>query len=144
MKSAQSILFGGSHYDSPGVNWGLLLGRLGFGLLLFSLHGLGKFMPAENFVGGIAALGFPAPLFFAWASFAAEGVGSLLVAIGLFTRPAALLITINMAVAAFLKHSADGLDAREKALLFLIYGLVFLFAGAGRFSFDRLFNRSAA
>lgn len=138
MKTLQVILFGGSHYDSPGLNFGLLLGRLGFGILLFYLHGMGKLPPSEKFVGGVAAMGVALPLYFAWASALAEGVCSLLLAAGLFARPAALLIVINMAVAALIKHAGTGLDVREKALLFLFYGLIFLFAGAGKYSVDGL------
>jgi putative oxidoreductase len=137
-----NTLFGGVEYRGVAGNLGLLLGRIGFGLSMFFLHGMGKFPPSEGFISGIGAMGFPAPELFAWASFVAEGVASLLVAVGLLTRPAALLIAINMGVAFFIKHSADGFDVKEKALLFLLFGLIYLFAGAGRFSLDRLIKRT--
>lgn len=138
MKSVLGFLFGGSHYESAGANWGLLLGRLGFGLMLFYLHGLGKLPPAEGFISGVGALGFPAPVFFAWMAALAESVGALMVAAGLMTRLGALGIVINMAVAAFMRHGADPLDVKEKALMFLCFGLIYLFAGAGKFSLDGL------
>jgi putative oxidoreductase len=138
MKSVFEFLFGGSHYESAGANFGLLLGRLGFGFLLFYLHGMGKLPPAEGFISGVANLGFPAPVFFAWMAALAESVGALMVAAGLMTRLGAFLIVINMAVAAFMRHGSDPLDVKEKALLFFFFAVIYLFAGAGKFSLDGL------
>lgn len=132
------LLFGGT--DVPGVaaNLGLLIGRLGWGLMLGLMHGLGKLPPSEGFVGGVAELGFPAPALFAWAAALAEFGGSLLVAAGLMTRPAALAVTFTMFVAAFLRHGADPMDKKELALAYMAFGLLYLFVGAGRYSLDWL------
>lgn len=141
MKPVLAFIFGSGQYRSVAANLGLLIGRLGFGLMLAFMHGFGKLPPAEEFVGGVASLGFPAPVLFAWAAALAEGIGSLLVAVGFLTRPAALTVTITMAVAAFMMHAADPMDVKEKALMYLCFGLIFLFTGAGRFSIDGLISR---
>ena len=55
-------------------------------------------------VAGVARLGFPQPLLFAWAATISELAGGLLVAVGLFARVAAVFAAITMAVAAFMRH----------------------------------------
>ncbi len=141
MRSVLAFMFGSGQYKSAAANLGLLIGRLGFGLMLAFLHGFGKLPPAEGFVGGVASLGFPAPALFAWAAALAEGIGSLLVAVGLLTRPAALTVAITMAVAAFMMHAPDPLAKKELALVYLCFALVFLLTGSGRFSLDALIHR---
>lgn len=140
MRLLMGFLFGGGHYKGVAVNLGLLIGRLGFGLMLALLHGFGKLPPAEGFIGGVASLGFPAPVLFAWAAALAEFGGSLLVAVGFLTRPAALTVAITMAVAALMMHGADPLAKKELALVYLCFGLIYLFTGAGRFSIDGLIS----
>jgi putative oxidoreductase len=73
----------------------------------------------------------------------AEFVGGILIAIGLATRPAALALTFNMAVAAFVAHRSDPLfmgggAAKEPALLYLIPFAALVLTGAGRYSIDRI------
>jgi putative oxidoreductase len=136
-----SFLVGGASVSGVAANLGLLIGRLGWGLMLALLHGLGKLPPSERFIGGVETLGFPAPALFAWAAALAEFAGGLLVAIGLLTRPAALAIVFTMCVAAFLRHGADPMDKKELALVYLAFGLLYLFIGAGRYSIDWLISR---
>lgn len=135
--SARSILFG-SPAPSRGTDAALLLLRLGFFLPMAFLHGLGKLPPSEGFIGGTAALGFPAPALFAWAAGLSEFVGGLLLAAGLLTRPAAAFMTITMAVAFFGAHGAavSGDNSGEMALLYLVASLVVLIAGPGLHSVD--------
>jgi len=86
----------------------------------------------------------PAPTVAAWCSALAEFVGGALLAIGLLTRPAALALTINMLVAAFVAHasapwfSTGTGPAKEPALLFLVPFVALLMTGPGRYSIDRL------
>jgi putative oxidoreductase len=88
---------------------GLLILRLA-GVYLALGHGWGKIVGLASgqsgFVQGVAALGFPAPLVFAWAAALAELVGGLCVALGLFTRWAAAFAAFNMFVACFVRHRA--------------------------------------
>jgi putative oxidoreductase len=120
---------------------GLLLLRLFAGLALAFAHGIHKLPPSGQFVQGVAEMGFPVPLFFAWASTAAELGGGLLIALGLFVRPAALLVSINMLVAIFLRQAGDPFAERELAALYLAVALALLFTGSGRYGLDNLLRR---
>jgi putative oxidoreductase len=115
--------------------------RVVAGLLMASLHGLGKVPPSEKFMGGVEALGFPMPVLFAWLAGLAELVGGVFLAIGLFTRPSALLIFITMIVAAFGRHMADPLDMKELSLMYAAVALIFVTRGAGRISIDHFLGR---
>jgi putative oxidoreductase len=103
--------------------------------------------PSDQFIGGVAGLGFPAPTAFAWAAALTEFVGALLLAAGLLTRPVALAVAFNMAVAAFGVHLHDPIVAsgggrsKEMALLYMAPAILFLLAGAGRYSLDALIAR---
>jgi putative oxidoreductase len=65
-----------------------------------------------------------------------EVVGPLLVLVGLFTRPAALLPAFTMAVAAFAAQSGQPFAKRELALLYLLAFASFALLGPGRWSVD--------
>ena len=78
-----------------------------------------------------------------------ELVGGLLVALGLFTRPAAFLCSGMMAVAYFMAHASGGaLPIINKGELAVVYCFVFLyifFRGGGPVSLDALiFGRKTA
>lgn len=141
----------------------LLLRTAGLGLAL--AHGWGKVEAlatghADRFVAAVASLGFPWPLFFAWASALAELVGGLCVALGLGSRMAAAAAAFNMAVAAFRRHHAFaqllvvlGLQQvseetlktwgdPEKALLYFAAFVILLLTGPGRLSLDRVIARN--
>jgi len=64
-----------------------------------------------------------------------------LIAIGLFTRPAAFFVMCTMGVAFFLQHRADPFQRKELALAYGVIALVILLLGAGRFGLDALFRR---
>ena len=140
-RALRAALFGASPPGPLASEVLLLVARVFAGLALALAHGLGKIPPSGRFVSGVAAMGFPAPNLFAWLAALAELAGGLLLAAGLLTRPAALAIAINMAVAAFVAHAADPFRTREPALLFLALALVFVARGAGRFALDRLVAR---
>lgn len=134
------FLFGSGKYSGVAANLGLLIGRLGFGILLAVQHGLRKLPPSDRFIGGVGDMGFPAPLIFAWLATLAEFAGGLLIAAGLLTRPAALFIAFNMCVAGFLRHAADPMQKKELAIVYLFFALIYLFVGAGRYSIDWLIS----
>jgi putative oxidoreductase len=139
-RALSAVLFGSRPPGHPVSELVLLAVRLFTGLALALAHGVGKIPPSGRFVERVGALGFPSPEVFAWLSALAEvGAGALL-AIGLLVRPAALVVAVNMAVAAFLAHAPDPFRTREPALLFLSLALVFLALGGGRFSLDRRFR----
>lgn len=91
----------------------------------------------EGFAEGVGAMGFPIPLFFAWAAALSEFLGGILVAVGLKTRAAALFICMTMAVAFFIRHRLDPFKAKELALLYMGIAGALVLTGAGRFSLDR-------
>ncbi len=125
---------------------GMLLLRLGVGLGLAwhgyrTLSGSVDGEPAMRaFIDGPVAgtLGLPFPDFFGYLAKGGELVGGLLVAVGLLTRPALLLLTAVMAVAAFGVHAGAPLGERELALWYLLGCVVVLWTGPGRFSLDGL------
>jgi putative oxidoreductase len=123
---------------SGSTSAGLLLLRVFAGLSLFLKHGLEKLTGYSHMVQH-----FPDPIHIgAHASLAyallSDGICSLLVVIGLATRPAALLILINLLTAFFLVHHA-AFFTNEHSELVWVYIAAFtalLFTGAGRFSID--------
>ena len=135
----RDLLFGTARLNSTIGDLGLLVLRAFAGLSLALAHGLGKLPPSTAFVEGVTGLGFPA--WAAWLSTFAETFGGLTLAAGLMTRPAALLITINMGVAAFLRHASDPYQRKELAFLFLATAVMYLCVGGGRFALDRLIKR---
>ena len=115
---------------------GLLLLRVGFGAGI-AVHGYGKVTgDLDKFAVGVAALGFPLPLLFAWAAALAEFLGGLLLGFGFLTRPAAFFIAFTMAVAAFGTHLADPFKKKELALAYLVVSLCLFLTGAGKWSVD--------
>jgi putative oxidoreductase len=70
-----------------------------------------------------------------------EVVGGLLLLIGLFTRPVALVLAIQMAFAYGIAHAGEALlpiqNRGELALLYLFVFLYLAAAGPGRFALDR-------
>lgn len=120
---------------------GLLLLRITGFFMAFG-HGLGKTPPSEKMIEGVGEMGFPLPAFFAWMAALSEFGGGLLIGVGLFTRPAALLWVFTMATAAFIRHAEDPYGTKEKALLFLVIGACLLFTGAGKYSLGRVIFRN--
>ncbi len=92
--------------------------------------------PQEWFVADVAAMGFPFPEFFAWAAALSEFIGGMLLIVGLFTRPAALLNAVVTFVAAFLQHGGDIAQTGLTAFVFLTITTTLLLCGPGRFSID--------
>jgi putative oxidoreductase len=104
--------------------------------LLFVEHGLMKLMhfPA-------AQPGAPSPLpALLIAAALIETVGGGLVALGLFTRIAALVCSGEMAIAYFLAHAPrsfwPGINQGEAAILYCFVFLYLAFAGGGEWSLD--------
>ena len=73
-----------------------------------------------------------------------ELVGGALLLIGLFTRPAAFILSGEMAVAYFMAHATQGhvlapmLNQGESAVLFCFIFLFFAAAGAGAWGVDTM------
>jgi putative oxidoreductase len=117
----------------------LLILRLWLGLTMLINHGFGKLKDFSHLSGD-----FPDPLHIGHAASLvlvvfAEVVASVLLVMGLLTRFAALVLTINMAVAFFLvhKHSLSGSHSGELAFIYLAAYVVLFLAGAGKMSMDQ-------
>ena len=125
---------------------GLLILRLFLGGSLVA-HGYQKFFlfGVSGFAGFLEKLGAPAPYASAWLSAGTELVAGALVAVGLFTRLAAVPLAVNMAVAAFLAHSGYFITntppGREYALNLAAAFVALALTGAGRFSIDHRLAR---
>ncbi|AGH96780.1 DoxX family protein [Pseudobdellovibrio exovorus] len=120
---------------------GKLIFRLFVGLSMAFAHGLGKLPPPEQLVQGVASMGFPAAGVFAWLAGLSEFAGGLLIAVGLFTRHSALFLGFTMATAGFVAHSADPFRVKELAFLYLASCVLLFFAGAGKYSLDRIIRK---
>lgn len=121
---------------------GLLVLRLGIGLMMALGHGWGKLITF-----GERASQFPDPLgvgnslSMGLAVFA-EFFCALAIAFGLLTRAAVLPLMVTMLVAALVIHGGDPWGKKELALMYLIPLLALLFTGPGKYSLDRLLGGS--
>ncbi len=134
-------MFGGAGAATKLGDAGLLVMRVFSGLAMAFGHGLGKVQDPDRAIGSASGLGFPAPTLFGWALILTEFLGGILLALGLLTRPSAFFIGFTMAVAAFMRHGADAFGKKELALMYLAIMLVFVLAGPGRFSLDKLISK---
>jgi putative oxidoreductase len=131
---------------APSTNWStytLSALRVVAGFLL-SLHGLTLIF---SFFGTPSHPAKPAALFtLIWFAGVLQLVGGPLLALGLFTRPVAFILSGHLAFAYFLAHAPKGfwpiLNGGELAAL---YSFVFLFLASvepGAFSLDGLIART--
>lgn len=118
---------------------GKLVLRLSLGILIL-LHGVAKLgKGVDGIAGMLASNGLPGAM--AYLVYVGEIVAPLLLIVGLFTRPAAWVVAINMVFAIWLAHSKDlfalsntGGWTLELQGMFLFAAVAVGFLGAGRFS----------
>jgi putative oxidoreductase len=129
------------------VSWPLV--RVAVGGTLFA-HGFVKLTTgsiAAFASGSLARRGLEPALPLAYVVFFNEGIGTILVALGLFTRLAAASIAIEMLILTFLAVFANGFyytNPRGGWEMPLLWGLLFFavaLRGGGPYSLDRLFGR---
>lgn len=127
----------------------LLVVRVALGVC-FIVHGMGKLGIVgpgnmQGFTGWLESLGVPAPALQARMAMATELVGGLFLTLGLFARPAALLLMFTMIVASKIGHKGGGYlitndppgaeYAINLALLMFMYAMI----GPGTYSLDYMF-----
>ena len=127
-------------FDTPG----LLVLRVIVGALIV-LHGLQKLTagPADFGRMTLDPLGVPAPVVMGYVVTFVELRGGILLILGLLTRLAALLLTIDLIVAIILVKTKVGLISSEAAgaeldLAYVAAFLALLLMGPGKASLDRL------
>jgi putative oxidoreductase len=108
--------------------------------LLILFHGVSKIMGGVGFItASVGKMGLPPAL--GYFVYVGEVLAPLLVLFGVWTRPAALVIAINMVVAVILVHTAQiftlsntGGWALELQGMYLVAALAVALLGAGRYS----------
>ena len=109
--------------------------------LLFLQHGTQKLVnfPAAEFMPSFPSL--------FWFAGAIEIVGGTLLALGLFTRPVAFILSGQMAVAYFMAHASRSFfpieNGGDAAVLYCFVFLFIAVAGGGAWLLDRLRQQSA-
>jgi putative oxidoreductase len=95
--------------------------------------------------GNIAKLGLPLPYAWAWTVAGLEFFGSILLGLGLFTRPVAVAFVVMLTVIAGGIAAPRGIlwtsNGVEVALLLGLAMIGFIFGGGGRYSIDRIVGR---
>lgn len=132
----------------PAAPLGYALARFSTGAILVP-HGALKLFygGAASSVAGkaFAAWGFPAPLAWAYGVGVLELFGGVMIAVGLFTRPVALLFAIELLVFIFGVHIDKGWlwnrGGVQYPLFLLGLTLAFLVRGGGHYSLDRLIGK---
>jgi putative oxidoreductase len=119
----------------------LLALRLALATIMIA-HGSQKvFGGMPRFQGMVSGIGLPAWL--AYLSAAAEFGGGILVLLGVFTRCAALAITIDLAVAIVKIHAKSGLRGPggfEFPLAVVAIAFALIFLGPGPIALDTIFG----
>jgi putative oxidoreductase len=118
----------------------LLLLRVSFGLLLMR-HGWDKLSSYDENAGT-----FPDPLgvsppFSLMLTIFAEFFCSALLVIGLFTRPALLVLIITFLVIVLMIHGDDPLNDKEHGFNYLFAFIAIFLAGPGKYSVDALIKK---
>jgi putative oxidoreductase len=135
------------HY--PGFHVGLLMMRVGLGIT-FICHGLPKLAGGPEgwagLGGAMANWGITfAPTFWGLAGSLAEFGGGILVLLGLFFRPACVLLVLTMATATMVHwQKGDSFSTLSHALEMGIVFFSLYFIGPGWYSLDFRFAKKKA
>jgi len=131
------------------VDLALFAGRVAIGVC-FVIHGLGKLGLVgtgnmEGFVAWLRELGVPHAAIQARMAMLSELTGGSLLALGLFARPACLLLVFTMIVAGRIGHRGAGYlitnnpPGAEYTINLAVICACFALAGPGSLSLDALF-----
>ncbi len=130
------------------VDLGLLIGRVAIGVC-FVVHALGKLGVVgpgnmQGFEAWLRDLGVPMAALQARMAMLSELVGGTLLALGLMTRPACLVLIGTMIVAGLIGHKGGGYlitndpPGREYTINLAVICLIFVLLGPGAHSLDAM------
>jgi putative oxidoreductase len=123
-----------------GADVGVLLLRVGIGTIMIT-HGWDKLVNFSTYEAHfLSFLGLGNSISLALSIFA-ELFCAVAIVVGLATRPAALILLINMYVAAFVALAGQPFGKREIAVVYAIVFAALMFLGSGRFSLDQILWR---
>jgi putative oxidoreductase len=119
---------------------GLVIVRIFAGILIMK-YGKVIFSNTEmqgqfDFFGNV--LKFPAPYFLAYLAKGTEFFAGLILALGLFTRLASLMLATTMFVATFIANNGKFWSDAEVSFMYMLLFLAFFLAGPGKWSLDHL------
>jgi putative oxidoreductase len=128
------------------LDLGLFVGRVAIGIC-FVVHALGKLGlvgggTMAGFQGWLEELGVPFPAVNARMAMISELTGGMLLAVGLFTRPACVVLIGTMAVAGLVGHKGAGYlitndpPGAEYTINLSVICLMFILMGPGAISLD--------
>ncbi|WP_316735743.1 DoxX family protein [Pedobacter aquatilis] len=123
-------------------NTGLLLLRIGIGIM-FIIHGFPKLAGGpqgwEGLGGSMKVIGVDFfPVFWGLMAAVAETFGGFLLVVGLFYRPACMLLVFTMIIAALVHFAkGDGLQGASHAIELGIVFFSLIFIGPGKYSVDK-------
>jgi putative oxidoreductase len=123
-------------------DWGKLLLRVTVGFLLL-LHGLAKVSGGIGWMAGaLGKVGLPA--FIGYGVYVGEVVAPILLIAGIFSRPAAVVVAFNMAMAIllvqrdkFFTRNQGGGWGVELEMFFLLAAVAIFFLGSGRYAVSK-------
>ena len=130
---------------SGSIDIGLLILRIFTGYLMFTYHGFSKITAGPERWEGLGRaltnlLGVDSfHVFFGFLASLSESFGSLLIALGFFTRISSFFLFFTMTIATFKKVFTGG--SFELAFVYGIICFVLIIAGSGKYSLDYYFFR---
>ena len=146
MDRIHHLLYGPRNINSAKQDVAFLVLRFFVGLALCTVFEKlfprnGVWGPQEWFITDVARMGFPFPKLFSWTAVLIEFVGGILLMLGLYTRPAAILNMVLTGVAAFIYHGGDILKPGLLAFFFMIMCISIALNGAGKYSIDYFIHK---
>lgn len=123
-------------------NTGLLILRIGIGVL-FIIHGFPKLAGGikgwQGLGGSMKVIGIDfLPVFWGFMAAITETFGGFLLIVGLFFRPACILLVFTMIIASLVHFAkGDGLQGASHAIELGIVFFSLIFIGPGKYSVDK-------
>ena len=101
-----------------------------------------KWKDIDSVAQWFSSLGIPMPLLNAYMAASTEIIGVVLLTLGLFTRLISIPLIVVMIVAIGTVHFSNGFSAGDNGfeipLYYMLFLIVFLSHGAGKFSIDSI------